>query len=219
MPSKIKLSISRPAGVGEYVDSIYDWGDDVFLQGGYRGIVLSEKGKHYSTCFIEAFPEGTFIRGEGETLEEAEKAAWDKHQKYLACQGHDWETRGYTNGAGFCKNCNRFQSHCFTGEQLKQYCYFCGTGTTYGQTTVLNDNWEWVEDWVCEAHFIGAQINRYLFLKRKETSSLTDKEKTEFSQLQWLLKREPDTVDEKEIGEAISDILTALVKNNDEDTV
>lgn len=116
-----------------------DWAEDCFVQCGGDGIVFSQGGFQeimfsdnpieslakesakpttYRTAFFEAFPRNpdTFIRGEGKTIEEAEEKAWNKLQKYLACTGHEFEKRGYTNGAGFCKHCNMFASKVFEPE-------------------------------------------------------------------------------------------------------
>jgi hypothetical protein len=71
--------------------------------------------KSYITAFFEAFPRDpdTFIRGEGASIEAAERDAWESFQKYAACSGHEPERRGYTNGAGFCKNCDMFMNKVF----------------------------------------------------------------------------------------------------------
>lgn len=68
--------------------------------------------------FFEAFPTGTFIRGEGETIAEAEQKAFDQYQRDIACD-HVWgryrnERAGtYTNGAAFCRKCGGFRGKMF----------------------------------------------------------------------------------------------------------
>jgi len=118
----------------------HDWAEDCFVQCGGDGIVFERKGalvniftsekpletyaeerslpSTYTTAFFEAFPNNpaTFLRGEGKTIEEAEEQAWQKFQRYLACAGHEFEKRGYTNGAGFCKHCNMFACKVFEPE-------------------------------------------------------------------------------------------------------
>ena len=93
------------------------WPEDCQVQWGARGIVLrrEDKGGNYETAFFESFPKDpqTFIRGEGVTIEEAEIQAFQAFQKYQACQNHEFERRGYTNGAGFCIHCNLFNSQAF----------------------------------------------------------------------------------------------------------
>jgi len=130
------------------------WNEDCFVQCGDIGIVLSgdmqncfeskNPLKHisehtsYTTAFFEAFPNNpkTFIRGEGKTIVEAEMVAWNKLQKYLACENHEFERRNYTNGAGFCKHCGLFKSKAF---EPSTKCCICGVPTYY--TIDKKDNW------------------------------------------------------------------------------
>lgn len=86
-----------------------DWPDDIrLIQGGDRGLVVG-KGGNYRTAFVEVFPEGTFIRGEGPTVHDAEMDAWRKYQLWLNCvrpEGHgDYDRRNYKNGGCFCGHC------------------------------------------------------------------------------------------------------------------
>lgn len=71
----------------------------------------------YRTAFFEAFPEDpkTFLRGEGETIEDAEKSAWEKLEHYRACADNHatFDRRGYKNGGGFCVSCGLFRSYAF----------------------------------------------------------------------------------------------------------
>lgn len=59
----------------EPYNCICDWPDDCFVQGGGDGIVIVRDGDNYNTAYFEAFPKNPdcFIRGEGETMEDAEK--------------------------------------------------------------------------------------------------------------------------------------------------
>lgn len=106
----------------------HDWPEGTFIQGGGSGLVLSRNG-NYHTAFVEVNPADmrTFIRGEGATIPEAEDAAWATYRRNADCPGHEFEPRGYTNGAGFCKHCGMFSSHQFTAEQLGLHCAVCGT--------------------------------------------------------------------------------------------
>ncbi|MEU6263700.1 hypothetical protein [Saccharopolyspora shandongensis] len=84
---------------------------------------------------MEIYPPGAaFIRSEGQTPAECEDSAWAQYQHALDCTDgtgrHDWESRGYRNGAGFCSRCNTVDPQVFTGEQLGQHCRVCQTGTT-----------------------------------------------------------------------------------------
>lgn len=86
------------------------WPDDCMVQWGH-GLVPA-------VPFFEAFPKGTFIRGEGEDIAAAEQQAFDQYQRDLACN-HVWgryrnERAGtYTNGAAFCRKCGGFRGKMF----------------------------------------------------------------------------------------------------------
>lgn len=150
---------------GKPYDCKKDWPEDCFVQCGDTGIVFGRSGSFdnvmtsddvlgalkeevydketYVTAFFEAFPKtpNTFIRGEGKSVEEAEDNAWKQYQKYSTCSNHEFERRGYTNGAGFCKNCGMFNSKAFEPETK---CCICGKPTFY--TKDINENW------YCEEH-------------------------------------------------------------------
>lgn len=106
------------------VEAQHDWPDDVFIQGGQRGVVFGGPDGAYQTAFFEAFPTGTFLRGEGITLAEAENKCWKQYQTYTACDGKGphgpYERRQYTNGAGFCTRCGAWMSKVF--EPLPEDC-------------------------------------------------------------------------------------------------
>lgn len=86
----------------------YDWPQDCFVQGGSNGVVCSKSKGNYETAYFEAFPKNPdcFIRGEGKDIEEAEKNAFEKFEKYSNCPNHEFEkVEGYKNGMGKCKHC------------------------------------------------------------------------------------------------------------------
>jgi len=93
----------------------YPWPEDMFIQGG-NGVVLARDKPEvlYRTKFVEAFPEGTFLRGEGDTLAEAEDKCWAKYQKIVQCPTHPdhgpFERRHYRNGSGYCIHCGSWFS-------------------------------------------------------------------------------------------------------------
>lgn len=92
------------------VEAACDWPEDIFIQGGGRGLVLKRDGGAYITAFVEVCPPGTFLRGEGETIAEAEQAVWKKYTTWLNCDGTGkphgpFEARQYENGAGYCTRC------------------------------------------------------------------------------------------------------------------
>lgn len=119
----------------------FDWGD-IFVQGGENGVVGTPSGA-YRTAFVEAFPKdpSTFIRVEGESVKEAEKSAWEQYQRILSCTVHEFERRGYKNGAGICKNCNLFKSKVFDPYEK---CVVC-LKPTYNVSDVDGN-------WYCEEH-------------------------------------------------------------------
>ena len=93
---------------------ICDWPEDCRVQWGDCGLVLRKKGNggDYLTAFFEAFPD-TFIRGEGETVEQAEKDAYSQFVKFSVCSAHEFERWHYTNGGGVCKHCGMFKGRVF----------------------------------------------------------------------------------------------------------
>lgn len=118
-----------------------DWPDDCYVQWGSSGVVLCEQP--YTTAFFEAFPKepNTFIRGEGKTIREAEKQAFDMLQKYLLCEEHEFERGSYTSGAGTCIKCGMFSSTAFEYPTTK--CYWCGKPTNFYAD---NQNRYWCEE-------------------------------------------------------------------------
>jgi len=114
----------------------YDWPDNCFVQAGDRGLVfaIGDASKDYETAFFEAFPRepATFIRGEGATVQDAETSAWKQFQQQVACPGHEFERRGYTNGGGFCKHCDMWMSHAFEPSTL---CCICKKPTDWTHDT------------------------------------------------------------------------------------
>ena len=106
-------------------DSVYEW--DCSCQAGDSGVVFSKSG-NYKTAFFEAFPKkpSCFLRGEGETIKEAEESCWQKYQKVLVCN-HEMERRDRTDGYGYCQHCS-YSSMVF--EPLTKCCK-CGIPTAY----------------------------------------------------------------------------------------
>lgn len=130
----------------------HPWPADAFLQGGKTGLVLRRDGSAYTTAFVEAFVDNSFIRGEGDTVTEAESHAWAQYETFTACAttepGHSYETRGYTNGAGFCAKCGHFRPNVFTAEELGQHCVTCGTATMWSRAG---------NDWYCQDHQLDVE--------------------------------------------------------------
>jgi hypothetical protein len=121
------------------------WPADCYVQWGSKGIVFRrDGGKTYQTAFFEAFPQ-TFIRGEGATVADAERSAFAQFQRFQACAGHEFERRGYTNGAGFCKHCGMFKSKVFAPTTT---CSVCSEPTDYSYGVDADK----VAHWYCENH-------------------------------------------------------------------
>jgi hypothetical protein len=100
----------------------HPWPDGCHVQGGTAGVVFAAGGT-YRTAFVEAFPAGTFLRGEGATVADAEDACWAKYQALAGCP-HDqgFDRRDYVNGCGFCRRCGTWFSQEVTGfDPLPEY--------------------------------------------------------------------------------------------------
>jgi hypothetical protein len=131
----IKRFITPSSFGGDSSDHIllFDWkesGKDIFVQGGRSGAVFSKSGG-YTTAFFEAFPNRPkcFIRGEGTTLEEAEKKCYDKWQKIINCPGHEMDRLDRTDGYAYCKHCD-YSATVF--EPLTK-CRICKKPTSYSR--------------------------------------------------------------------------------------
>ena len=136
------------------------WPDETSVSMGNGVVFVRGTNDSYTTAFVEVYPPGAdFIRGEGGTLSEAEERAWLKYQVALHCTSgseHEWEPRGYKNGAGFCRHCGTFKSKCFTAEQLGQYCRVCGVATM----------WSWDDEgFTCEKDTPVTPVDERSFLK------------------------------------------------------
>jgi len=99
------------------VEAQRPWPDGMYVQGGGRGLVVVRAGGHYRTAFVEACPSsgGTFLRGEGPSVEEAEDACWAKYQTVLNCADGlgvhgPFDAGRYESGAGFCTRCGAWFS-------------------------------------------------------------------------------------------------------------
>lgn len=125
--TRIMLSDSS----SEFYESPHDYGS-LTVQGGADGRVFTPWG-NYSTAFVECFPEGSFIRGEGSTIAEADDACWSKLLSHAACD-HEWEPAGYRNGGGICKHCQGFGHKVFTAAELGLLCTVCSTPTFHTMT-------------------------------------------------------------------------------------
>lgn len=90
------------------------WGDDVRVQWGYCGVSINRKEQTVTPVksFFEAFPpapNNTFLRGEGDSVHDAEDRAFTQYEKMMACPQHEWDRRGRTDGYAYCKLCGMSQ--------------------------------------------------------------------------------------------------------------
>lgn len=105
-------------GMPEHIPSD-EWGEDTPVQWGDSGLVLrsEENGGNYGTAFFEAFPNtgAPFIRGEGETVAEAEADALRQRRKEMGCETHLWCRKGYANGVATCSRCGIMNTRALPG--------------------------------------------------------------------------------------------------------
>lgn len=109
IPGTAEHDLSKILGRDPEYQPTCAWPEDCTVQWGH-GIVPQ-------TPFFEAFPKGTFIRGEGKTIADAEKDAFDQYQRDMACE-HVWGRyrpgrQTYLNGAAFCRKCDGFRGSMF----------------------------------------------------------------------------------------------------------
>lgn len=147
----------------------YDW-NDIFVQCNDSGIVLGQNP--YTTAFFESFPRkpDTFIRGEGKTIQEAETAAWNKYQKTLGCQDHEYKYHSDI-GHGKCIHCNLFTSYALPN---KLCCSVCNKEGSYFNVAVPDSKYECKP--ICLEHFISYVEENYTELANvdNELDAFTD---------------------------------------------
>lgn len=120
----------QPGGWRHGYEPVRPWGS-AFVQWGPR--------------FFEAFPAGWgYFRGTGEDTAAAEACAWQKFSRARACNGHDFDRRGYRNGGAVCKDCGIFA---MVFEPLER-CEVCGVATYHSTHE---------GKWRCEAHHVTQQ--------------------------------------------------------------
>lgn len=157
-----------------------DWDEDCFVQCGDSGLVLKAENT-YNTAFFEAFPTNpkTFIRGEGETIQEAEERAFEKLQKYKKCEKHEFERNGYTNGAGFCKHCGLFKSKCF---EPSTTCVICNKPTNWG--------YDVNKEWYCKKHIHLMPYEKMHSYQQEDFDSKRTEKITKLEHFNYLEDRE-----------------------------
>lgn len=99
-----------------------EWADDVSLQCGSKGVVLKKEGG-YTTAFFEIFISGTYLRGEGKTIEDAETNVYEKYRPMLECKDHHFEQVGRQDRDGVCSHCGFIKKECFKPSHECSVCY------------------------------------------------------------------------------------------------
>lgn len=142
-----------------------EWGDDCQVQWGGRGLVVGQE-KSYQTAYFEAFPStgSGFIRGEGETVQEAEENALKKRRKELECSGHQWSRRKYLNGLCWCRVCGCSQSVMKSVVKLGD---FRKPFSPVSMETLLDDLEQPVEEQIETARWMGNRLDNWP-ISRKE---------------------------------------------------
>ena len=109
IPGTIRHQITNIIGRTPNYTPVCSWPEEATVQWGH-GLIPA-------VPFFEAFLPNTFIRGEGESIEEAERKAFSQYLREKNCS-HQWGRQRkngvlYTNGAGWCKKCGAFRSKMF----------------------------------------------------------------------------------------------------------
>lgn len=99
-----------------------EWADDVYLQCGSKGVVLKKEGG-YTTAFFEIFVSGTYLRGEGKTIEDAETNVYEKYRPMLECKDHHFEQVGHQDRDGVCSHCGFIKKECFKPSHECSVCH------------------------------------------------------------------------------------------------
>lgn len=139
-----------------------DWPEDCFVQGDVDGLVLGEKEGVRKTAFFEAFPaapNSTFIRGEGNSLENAEDDAFKKLSGFLACPEHEFERKDDT-GRGKCTQCSIEVSDVLSSTKVCRKC-------DNGDAGLRSDN----QDYCAACYYRKVMMGKYHFTKIADASS------------------------------------------------
>lgn len=158
-------------GFGEDYECKMNWPQDIFVQCGGKGIVISRQKDmpSYKTAFFEAFPNNpsTFIRGEGASIEEAEESAFKKYEKIMNCQGHEYKRRGNSEHAT-CMHCHLFTSFCLPPETSCEIC------------KKENINHGFNNMFLCEKHFLEKVEVEYDNLKNSNLNNPKSKDEDDY---------------------------------------
>lgn len=135
----------------------YDWPTECFVQCGGKGIVMgNQHRKGYVTAFFEAFPFNNFIRGEGETIDLAEDAAWKKYQVMANCTEHSFKKSESRQRDAVCECCELSVRDYYPPEKE---CSCCGKSNV---SLSIYDQYFCLEHFIEKAEKINYQITAEL---------------------------------------------------------
>lgn len=159
----------------------YDWPTECFVQCGGKGVVIgNQHRKGYVTAFFEAFPFNNFIRGEGETIDLAEDAAWKKYQVMATCPEHRFIKSESRKRDAVCECC---------GFSIRDYyppekeCSCCGKNNV---SLYIYDQYFCLEHFIEKAEQINYQITDEL---------ISDFKKQVFAEIQASQEKEKNFID------------------------
>lgn len=94
--------------------AVHPWPDDMHIQGGH-GWASPNTGFHDEFFFeADGGQPGTFLRGTGPFMADAETQAWLAWQRMQECPAAPahgpFEARSYRNGSGYCTRCGTWFS-------------------------------------------------------------------------------------------------------------
>lgn len=198
------------------VVAAFDWGK-TFVQGGETGVVFSHK-RNYTTAFVEAFPKiegmGTFIRGEGDDVKNAEKQCWEKYQRMIECKPHDWSRNVHgtlrDDGYAQCTKCKMSTSDALSPITT---CKVCDkpTNKTSG------------DGHICYTHYFendeDENLKNYLDMMRDNSGNLTFNEAKETFDYLFIFRAQKllfNAIGEKEYLDLKSNLrqIIAFAKHN-----
>lgn len=123
----MSVRISKDGMSGKEYKCAHPWPNNCSIQHGEKGMVFKKAGGGYVTPFFEAFPDKTvtasYIRGEGETILEAENDAFSKFSAMVDCKQHEYE-RFRDSERGKCIHCNSAKDLVFPPME-KHKCSIC----------------------------------------------------------------------------------------------
>jgi len=87
------------------------WPEGMLVKGGEDSLVYRLDGSAYETAWVEAFPFGRFLRGEGPTIRRAEWACWQAYERMMGCSHmYGFRRAKDPRGPGTCNRCGTWFS-------------------------------------------------------------------------------------------------------------